>query len=235
MRYRSKLPFILRPSPVTEDQPKYKNQGKILARLRNVMFLLAVTPLSWGLPEDSQQPINIQSDRASQSIKGEIEKTVYVGNVVMTQGSLLVNGNRVTIHSHDREVIKIIASGTPARFQQQSDPQKEPVKAEANRIQYVLKSNSVLLSGEAKIEQNGATVSGKQINYNIATERVLAKSGNNPNSRVHMVLEPSSKPPSDEPQEAADQMDTSSQLPVNTGQDNSKEGIKENNGNTDSQ
>ncbi len=145
-----------------------------------------------ALPEDSQLPINIQSDSAKQKTFEDGEKTEYFGNVLMTQGSMKISGDHIIVHSKNRKVISIVALGQPAHFEQQSDPDKPPVKADANKLDYRLKQDMVTLSDNASIEQNGTTVTGKMIEYNIALEQVKASSGKEESSRVNMILIPES-------------------------------------------
>ncbi len=145
-------------------------------------LLLANTAVA--LPDDNQQPINIQSDKATQQTLEDGEKTEYFGNVVMTQGSLLINADHVVIFSKDRKVTRISANGLPARFQQQSDPNKPPVKAMAKNIDYQLLTETAILTDDATIEQPDAVVSGNKIEYNVATEQVVAQ------DRVIMTFQP---------------------------------------------
>lgn len=167
-------------------------------------LLLVVGSLSWALPEDSQQPINIQSDRASQKVLSEGEKTEYFGSVLMTQGSLKISGEHIVIMSKDRKVQSIVATGKPVHFEQQSDPDKEPMKAEADKLNYRLKNETVILTENARLDQGGNIVSGKRIEYNIASEQVKASSGSDDASRVKMILLPEKKT-----EQADDKMDKS--------------------------
>ncbi|ARN74861.1 lipopolysaccharide transport periplasmic protein LptA [Oceanicoccus sagamiensis] len=153
-----------------------------------VLALLHQT--SMALPEDSKLPINIQSDRASQKTNTDGEITEYFGNVLMTQGSLKISGDHIVVRSKNRKVISIVALGKPAHFEQQSDPAKAPIKADANKLDYRLKQDTVILSDNASIEQNGTTVTGQKIEYNIASEQVKAQGGKDESSRVQMVLIP---------------------------------------------
>ena len=148
-------------------------------------MLFATTSLA--LPEDNQQPINIQADRATQQSSDSGEKTEYFGHVVMTQGSLKVNADHVIIHSINRQVTQIEAIGTPAHLQQQSDPDKEPVKASANNIDYQLTTETVVLTDNAHIDQPDASFKGNHLKYNVATEEVVAE------QRVNMVFTPAKR------------------------------------------
>jgi lipopolysaccharide export system protein LptA len=165
----------------------------VLSRCSLAATLLLIPVAALALPEDSSQPINIQSDRASQVSLAAGEKTEYFGNVVITQGSMKINGDHIVIHSHERRVTSIIATGKPAQFEQQSDPGKAPIKAQANTLDYRLNNDTVVLTENAYIEQDGTTVSGNQIEYNIGSEQVRASGNKENSSRVKMVLIPEQK------------------------------------------
>lgn len=152
--------------------------------------LLLLANHSAALTDDNEKSINIQSDRASQKTLANGETTEYFGNVQMTQGSLKINGEHITIHSKDRQVISIKAVGTPATFEQQSNSKSSPVEAQAEMLDYQLKNEIVILLINACIQQNGSTVTGNRIEYNIATEKINASGGDTDTSRVNMILLP---------------------------------------------
>jgi lipopolysaccharide export system protein LptA len=186
---------------------------------------MAYLPLcGWALPDDNQQPINIQSDRATQKNFKDGEKTQYFGNVVMSQGSLIINGDHIIIDSANRKISRILAKGSPAKFQQQSDPQKSPIKAAANSIDYRLKNETIVLEGNASIEQDGATVTGSRIAYNVASERVSAE------ERVNMVFTPASA----EDNRAGSNKKTANANPASTNSDQQTDNSTENSTNKDS-
>ena len=166
-----------------------KMLNKLFTNL-SLFLLIMLSQYTMALPEDSKLPINIQSDRASQKTLKNGGKTEYFGNVLMTQGSLKISGDHIIVFSKDSKVTSIEALGKPAHFEQQSDPDKAPIKANANRLDYHLKQDMIILSENASIEQNNTTVSGKRIEYNIASEQVKATSGKEESSRVRMILIP---------------------------------------------
>ncbi|WP_101757608.1 lipopolysaccharide transport periplasmic protein LptA [Oceanicoccus sp. KOV_DT_Chl] len=163
-----------------------------LTTLSLIGFLVSLP--TQALPEDSGQPINIEADRASQTTKKNIELTEYVGNVQIIQGSLKINGDHIIIRSENRQVISMEAKGNPVFFEQQSDPTKPPMKANASKLVYQLNKNLVVLSGNASINQNGNIVSGEKIEYNTSSEQVKARGSKKESTRVRMVLVPEPKP-----------------------------------------
>ena len=142
----------------------------------------------FALPEDRQQPINVQSDSA-EKIK---EKVFYRGNVTMTQGSITIKGETVTVVSdNDNKVQRLIADGTPAHFSQKPNANEGLVNATANNIDYQLVSDTILLTKNANVEQSDSTISGERIEYDIKAERVRASGlTEGDGSRVRMILQP---------------------------------------------
>ena len=52
---------------------------------------------SFALPDDSQKVIDIEADSAF--IDNEKGNAIYIGNVKVTQGSILISANKLTITS----------------------------------------------------------------------------------------------------------------------------------------
>ena len=57
--------------------------------------LAAASSTSWALPSDRDQPIRVQADSAELDDKQGV--AVYRGSVVITQGSLKITGDTVTL------------------------------------------------------------------------------------------------------------------------------------------
>jgi lipopolysaccharide export system protein LptA len=160
-------------------------------RYRAAYAIAALTVLhgsmAYALPDDREQPIRITADQAVRDEK--LGFTRYKGNVVMDQGSLHIEAGRVTIYHEGPQADKIVAEGDPARLQQQPDPQKSPVKAQGNIIEYYKSQNRVQLRLNAHIEQDGSIVTGDKIDYYISEQRVKADSdAARGGSRVEVVI-----------------------------------------------
>lgn len=148
------------------------NKGPIRRGLAIVALLLASG--AYSLPDDSQQPIHIRSNSAIKDDKQGL--TIYQGNVDMTQGSLNIQADTVTIYSQNETVTKIIAVGKPARFKQQPEPGQGDVIAKAATIEYQITKKMITLIDKASLDQEGSTITGNQINYDIDAARVEASS-----------------------------------------------------------
>jgi lipopolysaccharide export system protein LptA len=133
------------------------------------------------------QAIKITSDEALRDEKQGF--TVYTGNVRMAQGSLQIQADKITHYHRVEEADRIVAEGSPARMQQQPEPDKGLIHARALVIEYYEAEERVHLNREARIEQQGSIVTGDRIEYLIAEQRVKADSGQDGNgNRVEVVI-----------------------------------------------
>ena len=88
-------------------------------RLVAMVFLAAATA-GYGLPDDGDQPITIESDFAESNQTTRL--TEYSGNVIMRQGSVSIEAEKVTIFYKDSKVNRTVSGRTcnlqaPAKYQ----------------------------------------------------------------------------------------------------------------------
>ncbi len=180
--------------------PTRLNNRLLRALLRRAtVLLLALVPAfhAAALPDDRDQPIHITADQALRDEKQGM--TVYSGNVHMTQGSLEISADKITIFHMAEDLDRVIAEGSPATLQQQPEIDKGLVHARANIITYYRVEDRVHLQQSAHIERDGAIVSGDSIDYFIAEELVKADSDTEQaDSRVQVVIPPQATQSSDE-------------------------------------
>ena len=169
-----------------------------LFRLALVSICVAVLahPLAYGLPSDRLQSITIHSDSAERDeTKGT---TTYSGNVVMQQGSMQINADEVIIYNTKNKVTKIVAKGKPARYQQKPGEKEGLVIAEAQTVEYDIAAETLHLIESASLQQEGTSLTGKFINYDVKKSVVNAGSDTDQNQRVRMVIPARSLNQSDE-------------------------------------
>jgi lipopolysaccharide export system protein LptA len=155
--------------------------------------LLAIARAALALPEDQQQPINIHADSAELDQNKNI--AIYHGSVKMEQGTMLVTGAKMTIELEDQQVVRIIAEGDRAHYEQQIKPDESKVLADAKKITYFTAEQRVELAGNAHLTQDNNEFTGELIKYNTNEGKVDASS--NGQGSVQMILQPSTvkKPP----------------------------------------
>lgn len=164
-----------------------------------VLFALAVSGAAAALSTDKDQPIHIEADRAeADNAKRE---TVYYGDVVITQGTLKITGETVTIHYDEHnDVSKIISEGKPARFRQLPDGAPDLPEnyqtAKAARMEYYAQKDLIVLLGDAVYGQGGDRIAADRIVYDSLKSRMRADSRatageeGQPPSRVRIKIEP---------------------------------------------
>lgn len=149
-----------------------------------------------ALPDDAQKELQI--DAASSDFDVKTRTMTHTGDVVLEQGSLKINADKI-IYYGDQDpkakarTSKIVAIGNPARFQQTPKLNESPVKAVANRLEYIIKAETLYLIDKASLDQDGSSLSGNRIEYDVKNALVKA-TGNtttsSENGRVRMVIPP---------------------------------------------
>ena len=163
----------------------------IASRHRHLHAILLLTLLllaagAGALEGDRDQPIEIIADRALRDdMRGY---TVYSGDVRLTQGSLVIEADKITLFHQDRSADRVVAVGEPARMQQVQNPGEEPMRARALRIIYLVEAERVQLREQARVEQDGAVVTGDSIDYLIPEQIVRADREGESGNRVQVVI-----------------------------------------------
>ncbi|TVZ40749.1 lipopolysaccharide export system protein LptA [Alteromonadaceae bacterium 2753L.S.0a.02] len=169
---------------------------KAFSRVSNAWFirilLLAGYP-GWvaALPDDRFQNLSISADSAElDDLSGT---TTYAGGVVVEQGSMKIKAEKVVIYGRKDTYTKVVATGAPARLSQIPKAGQEPVTARANRMEYQIPSETLILLDNAAFSQEGTSLSGNRIEYDV--KRAVVKAGGKAdaegdNRRVRMVIPP---------------------------------------------
>ena len=189
-------------SPNNANQNDNIGLASIFNDGRFLLMVILLTSLNVALADSSKEPIQINADHAeSDEVSGQ---TIYRGNVIIEQGSLLLRGNQVIVNTQNkndnittkekqRRQRIIEATGEPAFFHQLDDSKSVIVKAEANRIEYFVESGVILLQENATIDQAGYIITGDEIEYSTLMQSIKAKADpKNTNTRVHTVIKPKS-------------------------------------------
>ena len=152
---------------------------------------------AWALPSDRDQPIRVQADSAELDDKQGV--AVYRGGVVITQRTLKITGDTVTITQDANGEIEVFTSvGKPAYYEQKPSADKDIVKAYGLTIQYYATNERIVLIDQAKVIQQGNTFEGEKIVYDTQRQIVNAgrATGSNvsmPRPRIDMILQPRKK------------------------------------------
>ena len=174
--------------PTVRFGTQHKSTAAHYLRAFSTMMLLALPLYSHALPSDANQPIKLLADKATYSERTGV--TSYSGNVIITQGTLKLTADDITMNLSPQRIINsAVATGRPATMQQVITPEKGLAKGQANTIDYNAVTGIITLTGNAKLTQNGASFAGNVIRYSLKAGDVEATAGGN--QRVELVFPPS--------------------------------------------
>jgi lipopolysaccharide export system protein LptA len=132
--------------------------------------VLLAPGLNFALSTDKDQPIEIEADFAE--LDDESDVTVYRGNVIVSQGSLRLSGDKLTVNfTEEQELKNAFLVGRPARFKQRPDNKDVDTEGEAMQMEYHANESLLYLIEHAKLNQGQKLLSGHRITYD--TERSI--------------------------------------------------------------
>ena len=159
-----------------------------LAVSLGVCISLPIT--SFALPSDANQPIKLNANTAEFNQKTGI--ITYTGSVRLVQGTLTIKADRVVITlSADGSIQRVNASGSPVTVSQQLKAGDGLSTGRGNQLVYRADQGVVELIGNAKLTQQGASITGETISYGLDEGDFKAAKGKGA-EQVELILPPSS-------------------------------------------
>ena len=137
--------------------------------------------------DDNEQPIQISADNAELNDKSG--QSTYQGNVIMIQGTTILKGNKIVVHTKNNAVTRIIAFGDLATYQETTD-EGDIVYAESEEMIHNANESKIELFRQAKITQLGNVLRSEYIKY--LTDKGLIDTGTK-KDRVSITIIPQSK------------------------------------------
>ncbi|PCI20819.1 MAG: lipopolysaccharide transport periplasmic protein LptA [Piscirickettsiaceae bacterium] len=156
-----------------------------------LLILFIVSPPLWALSSDKNQPVEVEADNFNLDDAKKI--TTYSGHVIITQGSMQIKADKVTILGSRGNTEKVIAIGNPVKFKQQPEDGQGLIRGEAQRFEYLVTKDTLTLINKATLWQNGNTFASDRIVYD--SKRSIIKAGDNSSGskRVKITLQPAKK------------------------------------------
>ena len=161
------------------------------------LSLILFTGQVFGEKADREKPINIEADSAHMDDK--TSTAIFEGNVLLTQGTLLIKADTLTVLQENDEFKKGIALGQTAYFRQKREGYEDYIEGEAHRIEFDALTDQLTMTINAKLWREGDEVQGNFIHYDAATETFTVKgdgqadgSQNASSGRVKAIIQPKS-------------------------------------------
>lgn len=165
---------------------------------KRARLLLSLALSLAGLPAlaekaDKNKPINIEADTVHMD---EVNKVaVYDGHVILTQGTLTINAERIEIRQDDAGLSTGEARGNPVHFRQKVEGKDEYAEGWAKRMEYDGRGDKLRLMGEAHLKRGEEELRGNLITYDGKSESYQAQGGTSgAPGRVRAVIRPKTPP-----------------------------------------
>ena len=136
-------------------------------------------------PEDRKKAINVTADNSEFDERAGTQ--VLSGNVEISQGSMSIKADTITIELKNDALYRITGTGNPIKFQQLSQG-NELMRGESNQISYNTQTAEITFKGEAEFERPGQKLSSHTIEYNM--QALTFKAAGNQKGRVSITLQP---------------------------------------------
>jgi lipopolysaccharide export system protein LptA len=161
--------------------------------LQWVLSALLVCSPALAERADRNKPVNVVADKVNVDDTNKV--SVFEGNVVLTQGTIVIHANKVIVRQDAAGFNSGTAYGNLATFRQKMEGVDEYIEGEAERIEYDGKEEKLELFNSAHIKRGQDELRGNYISYNALTEFYQALSGKQPanSGRVHVVIQPKEK------------------------------------------
>ena len=146
---------------------------------------------------DKEKPINLEADRVN--IDDAKKVSVFEGNVVLTQGTLMIRADRMVVREDTQGFNHGTAYGNPVTFRQRRDGVDEYIEGEALRVEYDGRVERLQLFNRAQLRRGADEVRGSYISYDQPTEIFNAVGSHDDGSgkaapgRVRAVIQPKNK------------------------------------------
>ena len=180
-----------------------------LASLSCVVLGAALCCATPAHAEKADREKNIEFQGDSGGGNAETKTGELVGHVIITQGTMSIQADRVTFRQNADNSLSATAYGNPVRFREKRDGTDDYYEGFAQRIVYDGEKRFVELFENALLKKSGNEIRSNYISYSAATENFSAEgrpdvkpaaAGDSPlGARVRGTFQPRSEEKSDKP------------------------------------
>ena len=148
-------------------------------KLAFTIFVIGMFFMESALAEkaDQDQPVHLEADRAT--VQDANKLATFTGNVVLTQGTLIIRADKMTVKEDTNGFQHATAFGNLASFRQKRDGKDEYVEGWSERMEYDSKADKVELFKKARLRRGQDEVYGDYISYDAINEFFQVVGGNN--------------------------------------------------------
>jgi lipopolysaccharide export system protein LptA len=175
------------------------------ARLRSALAAAALAAAAAALfaqpalaeKADRTKPIHLEADRVT--VEDAKQLATFTGNVVLTQGTMIIRGDRMEVRQDKEGFKQGTMWGNLAYFRQKRDGYDDFIEGWAERVEYDGRADKVQMFNRALLKRGQDEVRGSYISYDSNTEYFqvdgAAKSAKSVpgEGRVKIIMQPKAK------------------------------------------
>ena len=146
---------------------------------------------------DRNKPIHLEADRVT--VDDAKQLATFIGNVVLTQGTMVMRGDRMVVRQDKNGFRQGTMWGKLAYFRQKREEYDDLVEGWAERIEYDGRTDKVEMHDSAMLKRGQDEVRGSYISYDSNTEffqvdgKTKSASTRPGDTRVRVILQPRPK------------------------------------------
>lgn len=161
-----------------------------LAILLCILLAPGVSAQAQTLEQNRSLPFQV--DAAAVEVDQKTGNSVYRGKVVLSQGGMRLEAERVEVRMNRRRLDVVTATGKPVRLRALLENREDELLANAERIVFRVEAREIELTGNAWVRQGADEFRAHHMTYAIDEKRLVARGadGNADDSRVHAVFHP---------------------------------------------
>lgn len=162
-----------------------------------ILLLLSLSAIAERADRD--KPVELEADTVT--VDDAKKTSVYTGDVILTQGTLIIKGDKLIVREDSQGFQHGTSYGNPTTFRQKLEGKDEYMSGSAQRIEYDGRMDKVQLYTKAWVKRGDDIVHGDYIMYDAAAEYAEVIGGGpdvatpaTPGGRVRAVIQPKNKP-----------------------------------------
>jgi lipopolysaccharide export system protein LptA len=161
-----------------------------------LLLILSAMAFNAGAEKaDRDQPINLEADAVT--VNDAKKTSIYTGNVILTQGTLVIRGDKLIVREDKDGFQHSTSYGNPTTFKQKREGKNEYIEGSGQRIEYDARMDKVQLFTKAWVKRGDDVVHGDYISYDANAEYAEVIGGGptaatpaTPKGRVRAVIQP---------------------------------------------
>jgi lipopolysaccharide export system protein LptA len=152
----------------------------------SMLVLIGLCGTAAARSTDRNQPMDINSDASDCSSLGANANCTLTGHVTIDQGSLHVKSAKAVLQQTNGKPSRTLLSGGVTLQQEMDDGDR--IDATAANVDYDMKNETMVFTGNVVIRQTRGSINGERVVYNLKTGQL--QSGGEGGGRVKMRILP---------------------------------------------